>query len=237
MRMRGSLRALIWPVVAVALVAGCGGGAKSNGIDKLSATAALSKVKAAVANVKSVHIKGTVNQSGQALTLELFVGTDVAKGTIGLGGGTMQLRLVNGVTYFNGDASVFTALGANAAQSSQVAGRWIKDSSSTGPAAGFSVFLDRDKLFDSLLAPQGTVTKGGSATVNGQKAVILIAGSSSSSSGEGKLYVASTGDAVPLRVERDGSNGGRIDFTDYNADVQVDAPAGAVDLSQLNPGG
>jgi hypothetical protein len=232
MSIRRYVVALLGPVVAVALVAGCGGGAKSNGIDKLSATDALAKVKTAVADVHSVHVKGTINQSGQPLNLEVFVGSDAAKGTIGVGGGTMDLRLVKGVTYFRGDTKVFAAFGANAAQASLAAGRWIKDTGSSGPASSFATFLDRKQLFDDLLKPQGTITTGGTATVNGHKAVILV----DSASQGGKLYVASTGAAVPLRITRTGSNGGQVDFTDYNADVSVAAPSGAVDISQLSGG-
>jgi hypothetical protein len=232
MSLRRGLLGLIAPVVLIALLAGCGGGDKSNGIDKLSASAALTKVKAAVADVRSVHVKGTVNQSGQPLTIEVFVGSDVAQGTIGVGGGTMDLRLVDGVTYFRGDAKVFAAFGANAAQASIAAGRWIKDSGTSGPAASFSTFLNRKQLFDDLLTPQGTISTGGAATVNGHKALILIDNSSQG----GKLYVATTGAALPLRIARTGSGGGQIDFTDYNADVSVAAPAGAVDLSQLSGG-
>jgi len=215
------------------LLVGCGGGGSGgNGIEKLSGDDALAKVKAAAADVSSVHVKGTINQSGKPLTLDVEIGTSAAEGHIGLGGGTMDLRLVDGVTYFRGDSKVFAAFGANAAQSSLAAGRWIKDTSASGPASSFSGFLDRKKLFDALLSPEGTVKSGGSATVNGKKAAVLI----DSSADGGKLYVAATGPALPLRIERSGDNGGRVDFIDYNADVSVDAPSGALDISQLSGG-
>ena len=231
-RLHRIIAALVWPLLGAALLAGCGGGAKSNGIAKLSADAALAKVKAAVADVKSVHVKGTINQSGQPLNLEVFVGSDAAQGSIGVGGGTMDLRLVDGITYFRGDAKVFAAFGANAAQASLAASRWIKDTSASGPASSFAAFLNRKQLFDNLLTPQGSVSTGGSATVNGQKALILIDNSSQG----GKLYVAATGAALPLRIARTGDNGGQIDFTDYNAAVNVQAPSGAIDISQLAGG-
>jgi len=230
-RLLKSLVALL-ALVGVALLAGCGGGNKSNGVDKLGADAALAKVKAAVADVRSVHVKGSISQSGQPLALEFTVGSASAEGTIGLGGGTMDLRLVDGVTYFRGDAKVFAAFGANAAQASIAAGRWIKDTGSSGPAASFSVFLNLKQLFDNLLTPQGSISTGGSATVNGQEALVLVDNASEG----GKLYVATTGTALPLRIARTGNSGGQIDFTDYDADVSVDVPPGAVDISQLSAG-
>ena len=229
MRLRRPVPHLVVAALGLTLVAGCGGGDKTNGIEKLSATDALAKVKTATADVKSVHVKGTINQSGKALTLDVSVGSTAAEGSIGVGGGTMDLRYVNGTTYFRGDSKVFAAFGANAAQSSLAAGRWIKDTSSNGPAGSFSSFLDEKKLFEALLTPDGTVSKGGTATVNGKKAVILV----DSSSAGGKLYISDTGAALPLRIERTGSDGGRVDFLDYDADVNVDAPSGALDLSQL----
>jgi hypothetical protein len=228
------LRTLValFALAGTALLTGCGGGAKSNGIDKLGPQAALAKVKAAVSDVKSVHVKGTINQSGQPLRLEVIVGSDSAQGSITVAGGTMDLRLVDGITYFRGDAKVFAAFGANAAQASFAAGRWIKDTSTSGPAASFAGFLDRKQLFDNLLTPQGTVSTGGTATIDGREALILIDNSPQG----GKLYVETKGAALPLRIARTGDNGGQIDFTDYNADVSVEAPPGAVDISQLSGG-
>jgi hypothetical protein len=230
MRLRRPYPHLVVALLGATLLAGCGGGGdKTNGIDKLSAKDALAKVKTATSSVKSVHVKGTINQSGKPLTLDVSVGSAAAEGHIGVGGGTMDLRLVDGVTYFRGDSKVFAAFGANAAQASLAAGRWIKDTSSNGPAGSFAGFLDEKKLFDALLTPEGTISKGGTATINGKKAQVLI----DSSSAGVKLYVAETGAALPLRIERTGSSGGRVDFLDYNADVQVDAPSGALDISQL----
>lgn len=232
MRLGRSSISLVVAMLGTLLLAGCGGGDSGNGIDKLSAKDALAKVKTATADVRSVHVKGTINQSGKPLSLDISVGKSAAQGAIGVGGGTMDLRLVDGVTYFRGDTKVFAAFGANPAQAGLAAGRWIKDTSATGPAGSFASFLDLQKLFDALLTPQGTIKTGGSASVNGKKAEILI----DSSAEGGKLYVAETGAALPLRIERAGDNGGRVDFVDYNAAVSVDAPADAVDITQLGGG-
>ena len=228
------MTALPLGLLAAALLAGCGGGAKSNGIEKMSANDALTKVKAAVADVTSVHVVGQFSQSGQTMTVDVSIGDKKATGTIHVGGGTMDLRLVNGVTYFRGDSKVFASFGANSAQASLAAGRWIKDAGTSpgGPASSFASFLDRQKMFDELLTPQGSVSTGGTATINGHKALILI----DNSADGGKLYVATTGAALPLRIQHTGTNAGRIDFTDYNATVTVQAPSGALDLSQLSGG-
>ena len=232
MRLGRQSTSLVLAVIGALLISGCGGGSSGNGIDKLSASDALAKVKTATADVTSVHVRGTIQQSGKPLTLDVEVGSSSAQGSVGVGGGTMDLRFVDGVTYFRGDSKVFEAFGANAAQASLAANRWIKDTGSSGPAGSFAAFLNKKKLFDALLTPQGTIKTGGSSSVNGTKALILV----DSSAEGGKLYVAETGDALPLRIERTGDNGGRVDFLDYNADVEVDAPSGALDISQLGGG-
>ena len=214
-----------------AVLTGCGGSG-TNGVDKLSASDALTKVRTATESVHSVHVTGRINQSGQTLGLDLTVGTAAAQGDIELGGGRMDLRLVDGVTYFRGDQKVFAAFGANPAEASLASERWIRDTSTTGPAAVFSAVLNLQQLFKSLLTPQGSVRTGGDATINDHKALVLI----DTSREGGKLYVAETGRALPLRIERVGSNGGRVDFSDYDADVNVEVPPGAVDLSKLSPG-
>jgi hypothetical protein len=231
-RPRRTRAGLLTVGLAAVLLVGCGGSGGTNGVEKLSANDALDKVRHATESVRSVHVTGQINQSGQTLGLDIRVGTGAASGTVNLAGGTMDLRLVHGVTYFRGDQKVFAAFGANPAEAALAAERWIKDTSSSGPAAGFSAFLDSHQLFQSLLTPQGKLNTGGTTTIAGHKAFVLV----DESTDGGKLYVADTGAALPLRIERTGSNGGRVDFSDYNADINVDVPPDAVDISKLSGG-
>jgi outer membrane lipoprotein-sorting protein len=220
------LRALV-VLPALALVA-CGGGGGTNGIEKLSGDKALAKVKADVAGVQSVHAHGTVSQAGKQLQLDVHVAQSKGVGTLGIGDSHIDMRLVDGTAYVRGDTAAYTAFGATPQEAQLVADKWLKGSSDSGDLSNFSNFLDLKQLFDSLLTPQGTVKTGGTTTVNGQKAFVLI-----DSSDGGKLYVAETGKALPLRIEKTGTGGGTIDFSDYDADVSVSAPEGAIDLSQL----
>lgn len=219
------------PAVALALVAGCGGGSDGgsrNGIEKLSADKALAKVKSDVATVKSVHAVGRIDENGQQLSLDVHVARDRGIGTLGLGSGQLEVRLVDGTAYVRGDEAAYTAFGASSAQVKLIANKWLKGSSSSGDLSNFSGFLDLGKLFDSLLTPDGKVETGKTTTLHGQPAFTLV-----DSGAGGTLYIAETGKALPLRIEKTGTGGGQVDFTDYDDPVSVSAPSGAVDLSQL----
>jgi hypothetical protein len=220
---------LLGAVAMLVLLGACGGGAKDNGIEKLSADQALAKVKAAANAITSVHVKGAIDQNGTSLALDVHLGKSSGSGTLTISGGQLEIRLVAGTAYVLGDQAALTAAGAPASQASLAAGKWLKGSATSGSLSSFSSFLNLKSLFNALLTPQGSLKTGTSTSVNGVKAFTLI---DTSTSG-GTLYVAQTGKALPLRIKKSGSGGGTIDFTDYDAKVTVTAPAGAIDISQL----
>ena len=104
----------------------------------------------------------------------------------------------------------------------------------------------------------GSISKSGTDTVDGKKAVVLVDKGNAPGTTPAKLYVATTGDPLPLRAVQTGPQapGGTPDarcdepkddvnsttrFSDlrlsnYDAKVQIEAPPGAVDLTQLSGG-
>jgi hypothetical protein len=208
--------------------AACGGGAKDNGIAKLSAKQALARVQAAFNSVSSLHMTGTIHASGKRITLDVHVAKGRGTGTLTVGGGRLDVRLVGGEAYARGTGGALSALGANQSQASLVANRWLKSSASGGQFASFTQFLDLSAIRKSALTPQGTVTTGGSVTVAGTKALKLV-----DSAGAATLFVAETGKPLPLKLAKNGADGGELDFSDYNGSVNVPVPAGAIDLSTL----
>ena len=69
------------------------------------------------------------------------------------------------------------------------------------------------------------------ATLDGKQVVVV------SQQDGSKLYVANTGAAYPLRAAFKGRAGGRIDFTQYGADLRISAPENPVDIGKLIDGG
>ena len=219
-------------VVAISAAA-CGGGAKDNGIAKLSATDALKQVQAAVKEVDTVHISGHLTAQGQDITLDLRDKAGAGVGTLRLAGGEIDVVRTSDTIYVKGNATALTAFGASQTQASVAADKWLRESiSSSGPLSAFAQLLDSSALFDSVTTPTGELKTGTTTTINGHKVFTLV---DAAAGGNGTLYVAETGDPLPLRVDQPGANGGSLDF-EYGVDVSVTAPTGAIDLSQLTGG-
>lgn len=205
-----------------------------------------------LSNAKSVHIKGSATQGGETFAVDLaFLNGKGATGSVGLGGGTMQLTALNGDTYIQFDAKALAAFAGSAvpaAAAQALAGKWLKVSaaeaaSSNNPFAGISELTDL-KQFAKDFEPSGAVTENPKkTTVNGQSAIALLDDGGTDPSQDGILYVQAGGDHLPLEIvpgpsaaAGTGSDGpaiGKIDFLDYNKDVTLTAPSGAIDMSQL----
>lgn len=81
---------------------------------------------------------------------------------------------------------------------------------------------------DTTLLQHGTLTKGATTTIAGQKVLAVTDASKG-----GTLYVATTGPPYPVAVSKDGTSSGRVLFSNWNAPVSVLAPANAIDITQL----
>jgi hypothetical protein len=227
---RFRLAAPLAALAALALLAGgCGSsGAKSNGVADKSAQeivqAALTAAKAAT----SVHVSGTIN-AGSTLKIDLHLVRDVGgTGTITTNGSTFDIVSVGGKNYFKADGAALRNLGAGAA-AQLLQGKWFVAPASLPQLSSLGSITNLQRLFDAALKSAGKVEKGNETKVNGQPAIEV-----NSAKQNGTLYVATTGQPYPLRIQGSGAkNQGSIDFTDWNASVKVTAPANPVDLSKL----
>jgi hypothetical protein len=100
-----------------------------------------------------------------------------------------------------------------------ISGKWAKVNANNPAFGNFAPTLD------SLFKLIGTPTKGDLTTINGTPAITLA-----DTSG-GKLYVATQGPPVVLRIE---SSGSHLDFTEFGSAITVEAPA-AADVVDLTP--
>ena len=207
---------------------------------------------AALTSAKSVHIKGSSTQDGDTFGIDLtFANGKGVTGSIGLGGGTMQIVAVGGTVYVQSDAKAFAAFAGTdlpATALSAVAGKWLSfsstdEDSANNPFSGFGELTDLQS-FAQDFAPSGSVTIGSEQkTINGEAATALLDDGGDDPLNDGIFYVQAGGDHLPLEVvpgpkasAGDASTGpatGKIDFLDYNKDVTLTAPSGAIDVSQL----
>jgi hypothetical protein len=231
-------RRLVLAATSLALlalpVAGCGGSSSSsgNGVESKSPTEILQKSKEAASKAVSVHIVGSIVSAGKPITLdmELLAGKG-GKGKISQEGFTIKLIQTGGSVYINGSSAFYKHVsGAAAAQLLQ--GKWLKAPANSGELASLAELTDLSKLLDTALSDHGSLTKGSAATIEGQKAIGL-----KDTSRHSTFYVATSGKPYPLEIAKAGKESGKVILDRWDQPVSLRAPAGAIDISELQKAG
>ena len=224
-------------LVAVALagtaLAGCAGGQAGaapeavvvssapagNGITALSADEIMIRARAAVKAAKSVHVKGSIVDDGQDITVDIrSAGADFAA-TMAFGKAKIDLLSVGGEKYSRPNEA-FWVMSTDAAKGkilTQTYGsRWISGADSD---QSFAAIFDIGDI-DQLLTPDGTVAKAEEKVIAGVRAI----GIKDSSDTDTELYVATTGEPLPLLMATKGAGG--LTFSSYGETFpQIAAPS------------
>ena len=218
-------------VLSTALLAGCGSsGAKSNGVEDKSANEIVQSASQAAKAADSVHIAGTINAGGK-ITLDLSLARgEGGKGKIQTNGMTFEIISTGGKVYFKTNAAALQQLGGGVA-AQLLQGRWIVAPSSLPQFGSLSALTDLRRLFGSITSSLGTLQKGDTSDVNGQPAIAVT-----STRKGGTLYVATTGEPYPLKIQGSSAGTGSITFDQWNEPVTLQAPANPVDFSKLTGG-
>lgn len=213
-------------LIAVAL-AGCGSSSSAqSGIASEPPQMILKSTMGAADSLKSVHAAGSIVSGGQHIAIDLhLVGGVGGRGQITLNGLTFQLVGLGKYAYMNAPAQVWQKAGVPAAPARQLDGKWLRTPAS-GQFASIAQLTDIRQLFGQLLKPHGKLKTGAVSTVAGHKVVALT-------SGQGTLYVATTGKPYPVELIKQGSDGGHLSFDHFNDAISVTAPPNTVDLPQL----
>lgn len=241
-------------VTGGAVLAGCGsdssssGGAAAstaasttaapNGVEKLSAKEILDASLKAANAASSVTVTGDITNDGQQVKLDLELGKDVGQGTFSAQGINAEIRVVDGKSYFKLSGEDFAKIAGQGddaevakAVSALLGDKWIAVPEGSGgdDLGGLGEFGQKDNLLQGILEPDGEVTVKGTGEVNGTPVVFL-----DSSDGTGTLAIQTVGEPYPIQIKgSDKSSSGQVDFTNWNAPVNVTAPTDVVDLSAL----
>jgi len=223
--MRGRV-ALALALTLVLPAAGCGGGSSSsNGEAAKSGAQVYNDAKEAATGASSVHISGAFKDASKTVKLDLVLGAVAAKGFMAQDSARADIARVGNTAYMRASADFWrTFAGAAAAQ--VLHDKWLKGSATKQPFSAFAQFMSIDALLSEAFKGHGKLTNLGERTYNGQKVVAIKDAKDGSI-----VYVAATG--KPYVVATTG--GGAISFTDWNKQVSITAPAGAVDISSLSP--
>lgn len=190
--------------------------AAQNGIAELEPAKALHESITAMESKGSYRVSGTTT-NGNAIDIAFSVGA----GSVGTfnSGSPMQIMSAQGSVYVSGNADTMSELvGADVDET--IAGKWMliaPDSDS-----GFDIFSDGATFAEAVLGAGAPSKMTGVNEVDGRLAVGLLFPDTG-----GTLWVAATGEPLPLRFEEKGASAGKgvLTFTDFGADVAVEAPA------------
>ena len=233
-----AMRALVPLALATILLTGCGkDGAgpeatptpTDNGVSVLTADQILERATTALKAAKSFRMKGELSLSeGEKLKLDVNINNTDTSGTIEVNGAAVEILKVGTDLYFKGSDAFWKSIDKDNGEKIAILlkDKWAKAPTSDKQLSAFASIVDPDKLLD----PDGTITKGSAKDINGTPAIGLV----TSKADGGTLYVATTGEPYPLRLE--GPPGEEaIDLSEFGATFDIKTPptAEVVDMEKV----
>lgn len=215
-------------------VAACGssGGGGGNGLQAKSARAIIRAARAASESAKSVHVSGSLDQSGTTIALDLKMVAGVgASGWMSDAGKHFSLVLDHSTLYISGGPSFWRAFG-NASVAKLLQGKWLK-TPATGDYASIAKFASLRQFFRQIFSEtSGPVTKASARTINGQRTIGVR-----DTKKTGVLYVATSGKPYPVEIDgatssKSGTTG-KLDFSGFDAPVEIRAPKRSIPVTRL----
>lgn len=213
--------------LAAASLTACGGDSGSDeDFAKKSGSDIADAANDAMDGLTSVHFGGTISSQGEEVELDLQAssGGDCT-GSIRIGDGSVELLGVDGTTWMRPDETAWRTLAGDSADDliSLVGDKWVvipEDEES------FNEFCDLDDLIEQMLEDDdddATYTTKGTDEVDGQD---VVAVESKSDEGVSTGYVSLEDPHYLVQVEKtEGDSTGTMTFSDFDADVDVEAPA------------
>lgn len=206
---------------------------KDNGVAALTGDDILKKATDATKAQKSLHLAGNIEDSNSKVDVDVTLQENRAVGRVTTDGKAVEITRIDDALYIRANDDYWSSFGGQAA-ANLFRGKTVQTTVHNEKFGQVGIFTDRSEFFNQVLSPAGSVTKGDSTDVNGNKAIQLL----DKDSGEGgALYVSTTGDPVLLRLDSTGapaeSGTAKIDFT--YPDTQINPPPAdqVVDLDQL----
>ncbi len=234
---------------AIAFAAGCGssssgdsGGTSNtaNGVQSRSGEQIVADAVAAAKHQRSFHFVETAGHAGNGVVVEADIGDSSGEQRVTIHDGTksghLTLLLADKTAYFRGDLiglEDFTGLSPTLA--GRYSGKWISVPSSNRSFTTIAGTLAVATAAVQLVQLPGKLTRGETSTRMGKPAVAVKA---VQTSGAGSLnltlYVATTGDALPILVQGSTTASGAAPhsvsatFSDWGEAVHVTAPSNPV---------
>ena len=200
-----------------------------NGIAALTADEILTKAKAALVAAKSFHVKGTTIEDGEKLTVDIKVAGKDVVGSLVTGKAKVELLAVGGKQFIRPNEAFWSVSGAGkqAHAIAQLVGtRWVKVTPGDKDLSDLFSLGEADTLLD----PDGALTKGTEKEIAGVPAIGLV----DAGKPGGTLWVATTGEPLPLQL--DGTDGSGATFSEFGkafTEIKQPAASDVLDLASL----
>jgi hypothetical protein len=190
------------------------------------------RARAAMYEVREMRYAGRLtSEGGPEVTVDMQASWDGGcRGTIGVRGGTAEVRAFAGDTWFRPDPAYWRATAGDHAEAiiAAVGDRWVH---ATDPAV--ESFCDLNTFFDGLVEDTfetSTYTKLGTSVIDG-KQVVEVEQSGPEATVDLFVVIEGDHDVVKL-VRRAGKETASLRFSDFDKTFSVDPPA-AADVVEL----
>jgi hypothetical protein len=226
------------------LASGCGGkdakdakddtGGGDSAFAKLSGDKIADAAKTDMKTLEEVKFSGEINSDGDSINLDVQASSaGDCQGSIGIGDGTAEIASKDGTSWFKPDEAFWRANAGDSADAiiSAVGDKWVLDTDSN-----FSQFCDLDAFFDGVFKEDDSASAyktNGTDEIDGKQVVKV---DQTDKDGTSTGYVLVDGKHYLVKIERtEGDQPGALEFTDFNKEFEVDAPAEdeVIDLNTL----
>jgi len=226
---------------AVAVLAACG---SSEGVSSKSAAAILAASRTAARNASAVRATSqifapradpkTKSKPRAVATLELQLSGGDGRANVAFLGSQTEAVRIGQTLYVKGSPQFYRRL--NERNGTHVAnGTWLKAPAGSTELTNLAALTQPSGELTLLLRnPTLALRKGAQTTVDGQKAIEL---KTKGKLYTGAIYVAASGTPYPLQIVKHGRENALITFAGWNKPSQIEAPSGAVALTEARSGG
>jgi hypothetical protein len=168
----------------------------------------------------SVHVAGSVTDSGQAIAMNMTLGTKGCTGTLGIRGeGSLFVLEIGKTLWVKPDDQFWKSAVGKKVPSAVLPlfeGRYIQTSANDSNWSWLGT-LCSPRQFAGQVSPTHHNVKGKTITISGQPVLQI-----KDPGGPGSAYVTISARPEILRI--DGGSAGHMDFTGYNAPVTLTPP-------------
>ena len=202
-------------LLAAGLLSGCG--SSDNGVASKEPKEILQASESAIGKASSATINSKSIVGPLALSADVKLTRSGGQGTINLVGIQFEVIRIGETVYLKGSPTFYQRLEVKPPPP----GAWLKGSAS-GKLRELAAFTDLTGQATRIISTSGTITKGASTTVEGQSAIEL---KTEGKLYKGRLYIKTSGEPYPIKLEKSGREDSHTTFTNWNNTPPPTPPA------------